>query len=81
MITFIAECKLEKEKFKTLAKKSIESEDNFDEHCRYAVDFANMLDYFADSAKQRVPNRKEEIINVYKWHIRCYVNYLNSLQV
>ncbi|GGB68579.1 hypothetical protein GCM10007424_05740 [Flavobacterium suaedae] len=79
MITFIAECKREKEKFKTLAKKNVQSDDNFDKHCLYAVDFANILDYFAECAKKRVPGSEEEIINIYKWHIRRYVDYLNSL--
>ena len=81
MINFIAECKREKEKFKTLAKENLQSEDDFDKHYIYAVDFANTLDCIADCAKKRFPNRREEIIDIYKSHIRHYVDYLNSLQV
>lgn len=81
MITFIAECKREKEKFEELAKKCLASENKFDESCRLATELANRLDYYVETAKNRIPNYHNEIITVYKWHIRCFIDYLNSLYI
>ncbi|WP_188621292.1 hypothetical protein [Flavobacterium suaedae] len=76
---YISRCKSEEKKFQMLAQSSVIFKKDIEQISIFAINFSNAIELIANSAKQTIPERKNEITLIYKSYVRHYVDFLNGL--
>lgn len=76
---YISQCKSEERKFQILAQSSVVFKKDIEQISLFAINFSNAIELIANTAKQTIPERQNEITLIYKSYVRHYVSFLNSL--